>query len=52
VLTIAAKEPDPKRPGFGKVVERGLVIKQTGETALAFDHLLLVEMRQSETGAT
>lgn len=52
VLTIAAKEPDPKRPGFGKVVERGLVIKQTGETALAFDHLLLVEMRQSGTEAT
>ncbi|MCP8937592.1 dehydratase [Alsobacter sp. SYSU M60028] len=45
VLTIAEKTPDPKRPGQGRVVERGAVINQRGETVLAFDHLLMVEMR-------
>ncbi|MEJ1156723.1 MaoC/PaaZ C-terminal domain-containing protein [Prosthecomicrobium sp. N25] len=45
VLTIADKAEDPKRPGFGRVNERGVVINQRGETVLAFDHLLLVELR-------
>lgn len=45
VLTILEKTPDAKRPGHGRVVERGTVLNQTGETVLVFDHLLLVEMR-------
>lgn len=45
VLTIHEKSADPKRPGHGRVVERGAVLNQNGETVLAFDHLLLVEMR-------
>lgn len=44
VLTIAEKTADPKRPGMGRVNERGAVINQRGEVVLAFDHLLLVEM--------
>lgn len=46
-LTIAAVEPDPKRPGHGRVVETCRVINQRGETVLACDHILLVERRQT-----
>jgi len=38
-LTIAAAEPDPKRPGHGRVVN------QRGETVLAVEHILLVARR-------
>ena len=44
-VTIAAKEPDPKRPGHGRVVERCEVINQRGEVVLAADHILIVERR-------
>jgi acyl dehydratase len=44
-LTIADKSDDQKRPGFGRVVERGIVTNQNGDTVLVFDHLLMVEMR-------
>lgn len=50
VLTIHEKTPDSKRPGQGRVVERGAVINQKGETVLAFDHLILVEMRPAAGG--
>jgi monoamine oxidase len=46
-LTIHSKEEDLKRAGFGRVVERGMVTNQSGEAVLAFDHLLLVERRQT-----
>ena len=44
-VTIASKEPDPKRPQFGRVVEKIEVINQRGETVLACEHILLVEKK-------
>jgi monoamine oxidase len=44
-VTIASKEDDPKRPDFGRVVERCEVINQRGEVVLACDHVLLVKKR-------
>lgn len=44
-VTIAGKEDDPKRAGFGRVIERIEVINQKGEVALAADHIYLVERR-------
>ena len=44
-LTITALEPDPKRPGHGRVTEQVRVINQRGETVLACDHVYLVERR-------
>ncbi|CAH1671833.1 MULTISPECIES: MaoC/PaaZ C-terminal domain-containing protein [unclassified Chelatococcus] len=43
LLTIAEKSGDPKRPNVGRVVERGQVLNQKGETVLVFDHILMVE---------
>jgi monoamine oxidase len=44
-VTIVSKEPDPKRPKYGKVVEKVEVINQRGETVLACEHIFLVEKR-------
>jgi monoamine oxidase len=44
-ITISSKEPDPKRPQLGRVVEKIEVINQRGETVLACEHILLVEKR-------
>ena len=44
-LTVSATEPDPKRPGHGRVVERCEVVNQRGETVMACDHVLLAERR-------
>ena len=44
-ITIASKEPDPKRPQFGRVVEKIEVLNQRGETVMACEHILLVEKR-------
>jgi len=53
-LTVSAKDPDPKRPGHGRIVEACRVINQRGETVLACDHILLAEMRGPalESGGT
>src|SRR4051812_33899032 len=45
VLKVTATEPDPKRPGFGKIVESIRVLNQRGETVLACDHILLAQMK-------
>ncbi|MEM6393670.1 MAG: MaoC/PaaZ C-terminal domain-containing protein [Planctomycetota bacterium] len=42
-VTIAAAEPDPKRPQYGRVTERLEVLNQRDEVVLACDHILLVE---------
>jgi acyl dehydratase len=42
-VTIKDKLDDPKRPGFGKVVEACDVKNQKGETVLYCEHYLLVE---------
>jgi acyl dehydratase len=44
-LTIASKELDPRRSKHGRVVESCRVINQRGETVLACEHVLLVELR-------
>lgn len=44
-LTITAVEPDPKRPGHGRVTEQVRVINQRAETVLACDHVYLVARR-------
>ena len=41
------KEPDPKRPAFGKIVESIRVMNQRGETVLACDHILLAKLRSA-----
>lgn len=44
-ITIAAKEDDPKRPEFGRVVERCEVLNQRDEVVLAADHILMVQRK-------
>lgn len=44
-VTISGKEDDPKRTGFGRVIERMEVINQKGEVVLAADHIYVVERR-------
>jgi monoamine oxidase len=44
-VTVAAKEDDPKRPEFGRVVERCEVLNQRGEVVLATDHILIVQRK-------
>lgn len=44
-LTIGSKEEDPKRPQYGRVVEKVDVVNQHGQTVLACEHVLLVEKR-------
>src|SRR5438874_332857 len=46
-ITIASKEPDPKRPQYGRVTEKIEVLNQRGETVLACEHILLVEKRSA-----
>ena len=44
-ITIASKEDDPKRPQFGRVVEKVEVLNQRDETVLACEHVLLVKRK-------
>jgi monoamine oxidase len=44
-ITIASKEPDPKRAQYGRVVEKCEVLNQRDEVVLACEHILLVEKR-------
>ena len=46
-ITIKQKEVDPKRKGFGRVVEACEVLNQRDEVALYCEHILLVECRPS-----
>jgi len=45
-ITVATLTPDPKRPGFGQVVERVETTNQHGQTVMACDHILLAERRE------
>lgn len=45
-VTVSRKEPDPKRPGFGKVVESCEVTNQKGETVMFCEHILLAERKE------
>jgi acyl dehydratase len=46
-ITIKHKEEDPKRKGFGRVIEACEVFNQRDEVALYCEHILLVECRPS-----
>ena len=50
-VTISSKEDDPKRPQFGRVVEKCEVLNQKGEVVLACEHILLVRKRASAAGS-
>ena len=45
IVTTGSKTDDPKRPGYGKVVEINETEKQDGSTVMYCEHILLVEMR-------
>lgn len=47
VVTIGAMTPDPKRKGYGKVVEITETKKQDGSTVMYCEHVLLVEMKEA-----
>jgi acyl dehydratase len=42
---IASKEPYPKRPEYGRYVERVEVLNQHNEIVLVFDHIGLIQHR-------
>ncbi|MEO8240938.1 MAG: MaoC/PaaZ C-terminal domain-containing protein [bacterium] len=44
-VEITDKALMEKRPGYGRVVERLTVTKQTGETALVADHIYMVQLQ-------
>ena len=44
-VTIVAKDDDPKRRDFGRVVERTEVLNQRDEVVLVADHIHIVERR-------
>ncbi len=49
VVTIGDKTPDPKRKGYGKVVEITETKKQDGSTVMYCEHVLMVEMKEAQT---
>ncbi len=49
VVTIGGMAPDPKRKGFGKVVEITETKKQDGSTVMYCEHVLLVQMKEAAT---
>lgn len=46
-VTIRGLQPDPKRPGHGRVIEKCEVVNQRGEIVLVCEHILLVECRSA-----
>ncbi|HEY0010015.1 MAG TPA: MaoC/PaaZ C-terminal domain-containing protein [Tepidisphaeraceae bacterium] len=44
-VTVADKQDDPKRPNYGKIIERVEVLNQRGEVVLACEHILLVDRK-------
>lgn len=46
-VTIGRKTEDPKRPGFGQVVEIVETTNQRGETVMYCEHILLAERREA-----
>jgi acyl dehydratase len=44
-ITVKEKAPDPKRKGFGRVVEACEVLNQRDEVVMYCEHVLLVESR-------
>ena len=44
-VTVTATRADPKRPGYGRVIEAKEVTNQRGETVMFVEHILLVASR-------
>ncbi len=44
-VTVSDKSPDPKRPGFGNVVETTETRNQNGDTVMFCEHILLVKCK-------
>lgn len=44
-LTVTEMADDPKRPGYGRIVETCEVINQRGEVVMACHHILLAQKR-------
>jgi acyl dehydratase len=44
-VTIKEKQPDPKRPDCGRVIEACEVINQRGEVVMYCEHILVVQMK-------
>ena len=44
-VTVKEKQPDPKRPGYGRIVEACEVLNQRNEVVMYCEHILLVSMR-------
>ncbi len=44
-LTVSALEADPKRAGYGRVIESCAVLNQRDEVVMACEHVLLAERR-------
>lgn len=44
-VSIKEKQPDQKRPGFGRVVEACEVINQRGDVVMYCEHILMVQMK-------
>lgn len=47
IVTIGDMAPDPKRKGFGKVVEITETKKQDDSTVMYCEHILMVEMKEA-----
>ena len=47
-VTIGACTPDPKRAGFGRVVEITETKKQDGKTVMYCEHILMVERKEAQ----
>jgi acyl dehydratase len=49
-ITVKDKQRDPKRKGYGRVIEACEVVNQRNEVVMYCEHILLVEMRPAELG--
>ena len=47
-VTVGAKEDDPKRPSYGRIVEICETTKQDGSTVMYCEHILLAERRRDD----
>jgi monoamine oxidase len=45
-VTVKEKYADPKRPGFGRLIEATTVMNQRGEAVLYCEHIYVVQMRE------
>ena len=50
-VTIKEKQPDPKRPDSGRVIEACEVINQRGEVVMYCEHILIVQRKPAPSNA-